>query len=298
MVKERFELTASSLGNYFGVGFISPLEQLYIDLGKTEQVFDEESQDRMDLGNYMEDACMNYFENKMGIVIDERNSEMGYACNGKLKCKRDGRTFIDGIETIWENKYSNAATSFVNNTGYIIQNQAYMMAWGLQQGALAGMWMGKPVFRLVKEDKEIQTDIEEMVDAVYNILIGLADETDFPWHIVEKYSPINNCKVLSDEDLTDYDKNLFRNIALLKKQKKEVEDELAKLEEYAKDTFTDSSYEDTEFKYSITTSKGRTSFDTDKLMMEHPEIDVDKYYKVGNPFKTLRITPKKKTSGK
>ena len=72
-IKERYDVIASSL-SYFGVGFNTVQEQLDIDLGKIEKVFDEEAQDRMDLGNAMEDGCINYFETKMGIKIDERNS--------------------------------------------------------------------------------------------------------------------------------------------------------------------------------------------------------------------------------
>jgi hypothetical protein len=298
MVKERFELIASGLGNYFGVGFITPQEQLDIDMGRTEPFFDDEAQDRMDLGNIMEDACLNYFENKMGIVIDERNSEYGYAFDGKLKCKRDGRTYIDGIETGWESKYSNASISFVNNTGYSLQCQGYMAAWNLEQWVLAGMWQGKPVYKLIKHNQELQDDIEEMVNRVFDILIGLADEDTFPWHLVEKYSPVKQCKVLSEDSLTEYDKNLLKNIATLRQEKKSIETKLDELEAYAKLTFTDSMYEDKDFKYTISTSKGRSSFDKDRLAMEHPEIDLDTYNKMGEPSKTLRCTPKKKTSGK
>jgi hypothetical protein len=105
MLNSRYNVIASSLASYMGVGFNTIQEQLDYDLGKEERVVDDEAQDRMDLGNAMEDGCLNYFEKKMGILIDERNSEYKYACDGKLKCKRDGRTFLDGIETGVENKY-------------------------------------------------------------------------------------------------------------------------------------------------------------------------------------------------
>ena len=73
-MKERFDVIASSLSSYFGVGFNTVQEQLDYDLGKEERVVDEEAQDRMDLGIALEDGCLNYFEKKMGIKIDERNS--------------------------------------------------------------------------------------------------------------------------------------------------------------------------------------------------------------------------------
>ena len=232
-LKERFDVIASSLSSYFGVGFNTVQEQLEIDLGKTEKVFDEEAQDRLNLGNAMENGCLDYFETKMGILIDERNSEYKYACDGKLKCKRDGRTFLDGVETGWENKYSNAATPFTDDVGYHIQCQAYMMAWGLDQWVLAGMWCGKPVYRLLKADKEIQADISTIVEAVVEIMMGLREIEDYPWEIVEKYSKQKQLIELTDEDLEDYDKQLLQNLGKLKIQKKAIDDKIKELEDYA-----------------------------------------------------------------
>ena len=63
-IKERFDVIASSLSSYFGVGFNTVQEQLEIDLGKTEKVFDEEAQDRMNLGNAMENGCLDYLKLK------------------------------------------------------------------------------------------------------------------------------------------------------------------------------------------------------------------------------------------
>ena len=196
-IKERYDVIASSLSSYFGVGFNTVQEQLDYDLGLAENIVDDEAQDRMNLGIAMEDGCLNYFETKMGICIDERNSEYKYACDGKLKCKRDGRTFIDGVETGWENKYSNSSSGpFTEDLGYQIQCQAYMMAWELDQWMLAGIHCGKPISKLIKADKELQADIAKIVDAVVEIEMGLREIEDYPWDIVEKYSSQKQLKVL------------------------------------------------------------------------------------------------------
>lgn len=293
-IKERFDVIASSLSSYFGVGFNTVQEQLDIDLGKTEKIFDDEAQDRMNLGNAMENGCMDYFEKKMGILIDERNSEYKYACNGQLKCKRDGRTFLEGVETGWENKYSNSTNEcFTDSLGYYIQCQAYMMAWNLDQWVLSGMWQGKPVYRLIKKDVEIQKDIETIVNAVVEIEMGLREIEDYPWEIVEKYSKQNQLKVLTDADLEEYDKTLLKNMAKLKQQKKIIDNKIKDFEDYAKIHYEDSKYEDDMFRYSISTSKGRSTFDKNKFSIEHPTIDVSKYYIEGNSFRTIRIIPKK-----
>ena len=293
-IKERFNVIASSLSSYFGVGFNTVQEQFDIDLGKTEKVFDEEAQDRLDLGNAMEDACLNYFEKKMKILIDERNSEYKYACDGKLKCKRDGRTFLDGIETGVENKYSNSSTEcFTDSLGYYIQCQAYMMAWGLDQWILCGMWNGKPAYKLIKKDVEMQKDIETIVDAVVEVLMGLRTIDEYPWEIVEKYSKQKQLKELTDEDLEDYDKKLLKSLGQLKQQKKAIDAKIEELESYAKNHYDDSKYEDDMFKYTISTSSGRATFDKNTFSIENPTIDISKYYKEGNSFRTIRITPKK-----
>ena len=294
-MKERYDVIASSLSSYFGVGFNTIQEQLDYDLGKEEKIVDEEAQDRMDLGNAMEDACLNYFEKKMGIKIDERNSEYKYTCDDKLKCKRDGRTFLDGIETGVENKYSNSSSEcFTDSIGYELQCQAYMMAWGLDQWLLCGMWQGKPTSRLIKKNEEMQQDIETIVDAVVEIMMGLREIDDYPWDIVEKYSKQKQLKVLSDDDLEDYDKQLLNSMGKLKQQKKQIEDKIKELEDYAKSHYDDCKWSDDDFSYSISTSNGRETFDKNTFSIENPTIDLSKYYKEGSPYRTIRCTPKKK----
>lgn len=295
MIKERYDVIASSLSSYFGVGFQTVQEQLDIDLGKIAKEFDDEAQDRLNLGIAMEDGCINYFEQKMGIKIDERNSEYKYACDGKLKCKRDGRTFLDGIETGWENKYSNSSSEcFTDSIGYELQCQAYMMAWGLDQWVLAGMWQGKPVYKLIKKDEEVQKDIETIVNAVVDILMGISDISDYPWDIVEKYSSQKQLKELSSEDIDDYDKELLNSLGKLKIKKKEIEDKISELETYAKGHYEDCKYEDDDFKYTISTADGKTSFDKNTFSIENPTIDITKYYVKGNSYRTVRCTPKNK----
>ena len=228
------------------------------------------------------------------IVIDERNSEYKYACDGKLKCKRDGRTFIDGVETGVENKYSNSTSEcFTDSLGYKIQCQAYMMAWGLDQWLLCGMWQGKPAMKIIKKDEEMQKDIETIVEAVVEILMGMREVEDYPWEIVEKYSKQVMLVELNSEDIEDYDKKLLHNIAILKDKKKAIEEKLAEYEDYAKKNYADCKYSDSDYNFTISTSNGRKTFDKNTFSIEHPTIDVEKYYKEGSPFRTIRVTKKK-----
>lgn len=293
-MKERFDIIASSLSSYMGCGFNTIEEQLDIDLGKAIKEVDEDAQDRMDLGNAMEEGCLNYFEKKLNIVIDERNSEYKYAVNGLLKCKRDGRTFIDGIETGVENKYSNSKTKcFTEDFGYELQCQAYMMAWGLDQWLLCGMWQGQPRMKMIKANKDIQKDIEELVTSISAILMGIATIDDYPWKIVEKYSKTNKTISLSDDDLEEYDKELLHRIGELKDEKSIIENELKELEDYAKSHYQDSKYQDDDYKYVISTSERKGGFDEDKLSIEHPEIDLMNYRKPSTTYTTIRVSSRR-----
>lgn len=293
-MKERYDIIASSLSSYFGVGFNTIEEQLDIDRGLTEKEVDEDAQDRMDLGNAMEEGCLNYFEKKLNIVIDERNSEYKYAVNGLLKCKRDGRTFIDGVETGVENKYSNSKTKcFTDDFGYELQCQAYMMAWGLDQWLLCGMWQGQPKMKLIKKNEELQKDIEELVTRISSILMGLSDIEDYPWEIVDKYAKVNALKSLDSEDIEEYDKELLHRIGELKDEIKVRETECKELEDYAKSHYADSRYQDEDYKYVISTGTRKGDIDKDKLSIEHPEIDLEEYRKPSTTYSTIRVTSRK-----
>ena len=293
-MREKFYVIASSLSSYMGCGFNTIEEQLDIDLGKTIKEVDPEAQDRMDLGNAMENGCLDYFEKKLNIAIDERNSEYKYAVNGLLKCKRDGRTFIDGVETGVENKYSNAkGKCFTEDFGYELQCQAYMMAWNLDQWLLCGMWQGQPRMKLIKANKELQKDIEDLVTIVSSILMGISSIEDYPWDIVEKYSKVNKTKALTDEDIEDYDKELLHRIGELKDEIKVRETECKELEEYAKTHYADSRYQDEDYKYTISSGERKGGFDEDKLSIEHPEIDLSQYRKPSTSYTQIRVTSRR-----
>lgn len=294
-MKERFDIIASSLSSYFGVGFNTIEEQLEIDLGNMEKEIDPDAQERMDLGNCLENGCLDFFEKKLGIVIDERNSEYKYAVDGKLKCKRDGRTFIDGVETGVENKYSNSSSGpFTENFGYELQCQAYMMAWGLDQWLLCGMYQGKPKMKLIKKNEELQKDITYLVETVTAILMGIADKGDYPWEIVEKYSKVKPIKSLSDDDLEEYDKELLHRIGEIKDTMSVYKKELDELETYAKNHYSDSSYQDEDFRIVVSTGTRKGDIDKDRLEIEHPEINLNDYRKPSTSFTTLRVTNRRK----
>ena len=62
------------------------------------------------------------------------------------------------------------------------------------------------------------------------------------------------------------------------------------LEEYAKKTFANSTYKDNDYKYVISTGTRKGDIDKDRLSIEHPEIDIEKYRKPDTSYQTLRVT--------
>ena len=159
-LKIRNYVTPSSLGSYFGVGFLEPEEQIEIDLGNKEQTFDEDSEDRMRLGRCLEDSALNYFEETLGIVIEERNDQLRNFYDNKMLGKIDGMTILNGEKTVVENKISNAKSyRFTENLGYIFQVQSYMMATDTKQALLCGLYQGKPIYKIIQRDEEMIKDI-------------------------------------------------------------------------------------------------------------------------------------------
>ena len=124
--------------------------------------------------------------------------------------------------------------------------------------------------------------------------MGLRDIDEYPWDIVEKYSKQKQLKILTDDDLEDYDKQLLNSLGKLKTQKKVIEDKIKELEEYAKSHYEDSKWEDDDYKYTISTSPGKSTFDKATFSIENPTMDIMKYYREGTSFRTIRCTAKKR----
>ena len=292
MSKERFYTTPSSLGSYFGVGFNSPEDQLKIDLGLLEQEFDEDAEDRMLLGRVLEDASLDYFEKKMGITITDRNSDMLFFYNDKIKGIVDGMTEINGLKTVVENKISNSKSYvFTENMGYLIQCQAYMLAKDAEQCLLCGLYQGKPVYKLIKRDEQIIQDIKVMTDFIVDVLMGLDDFSNYPMDILERYSTIRILPEITS--LTDAEKSDLKTLVAYKEQIKEWEKKVKEIESKIKDSYEEGIYDDDVLRVTISNNERAGGYDFNRLSIEHPEIDYSKYLKPSTKYKTMRVTLRK-----
>lgn len=292
MIKERFDVIASSLGSYFGVGFNTPEQQLSYDLGLDEAVFTKDAEDRMSLGTELEDAVLNYFEKKLGIEIKERNDAIRWAFDNKLKCKVDGMTILDGTPTGVECKVSNAESKkFTEDKGYYLQCQAYMAATGLDQWVLLGLWQGKPVHRIIKRDDRVINLIGELVNYLFDVFNGIADPNDYPYDIIREYT---GAPEIEEADFTDDDKSLLEELYSLKQKSKEDSDRIAELETYFKETFKNVKYSGSEFIATISVSKRSGGIDIDRIKDDYPLLDEEKYRKPDSEYTQLRFSRSKK----
>ena len=291
MKKIRNYITPSSLGSYFGVGFLSPEEQIEIDLGNKEQYFDEEAQARLMLGRNLEDAALNYFEEALGIIITERNDQLINFYDNKMKGKIDGMTIFNDVETVVENKISNARSyKFTENLGYHFQVQSYMLATGKKQALLCGLYQGKPIYKVIPRDEEMITDIKTMVDFVYDMLMGFETWENFPYNLVEKYSgktTLEDIKNISEGEI-----DTISELAELKEERSSLDKEIRAIESQLKEKWNTGKYENDNIKLTISEVRKRGSIDIDRLSIDHPEIKYSNYIKDDIVYKTIKVNKK------
>lgn len=294
--KSRDYVNSSSLGSYFGVGFNSPNEQIEIDLGLVEPEFDEAAQDRMALGRHLEDAALNYFQDKLNIVIENRNEELITGLDGRLVGKIDGMTDLNGVKTVVEMKISNSQSGpFTDNMGYILQCQAYMMMTGTTQALLCGLYQGKPIMKIVKRDEDVVSDIVRMVKFIADVLIGIDTFDNYPVNILEKYSKTQLLEEI--ENLTPKDEEDIMTLAVLKDKKKALEEQISAIENRLKSEYDSGKYENSLILFSIANNERRGSIDEMNLSIWLSglgiDFDLEQFRKPSSKYKVLKVKSKR-----
>lgn len=292
MLKKRTNITASSLASYFGVGFNTPEDQLLIDLGEKEVLFSDEAQRRLDYGNFFEDPMLDWFEQDLGIIISDRNTEVVTALDGMLRVKVDGMTTFEGEPTVIEAKFSNAkAGSFLDNKGYHLQLKAGMVAKGVRQGLLLGMYQGLPQYVLIKiTDADVQL-IEDMCVRIGAILQGISDRSDFPFDLVEQYK---STPVMEGDEFVEFDEEEDTDVLKIyleaKAVEKEAKEQVTIAQKYLLEKYPLTKFDNEEFKISVTNRERAGALDYEQLRSDFPHIDFDAYRKEPTVFKTLIVS--------
>jgi len=295
-LKSRDYVNSSSLGSYFGVGFNSPNEQIEIDLGHIEAEFDEAAQDRMALGRHLEDAALNYFQDKLGIIIDNRNEELITGLNGRLVGRIDGMTILNGVKTVVEMKISNSQSGpFTDNLGYILQCQAYMMMTDTTQALLCGLYQGKPIMKIVKKDDQVIADIIRMVQFIADVLIGIDTFENYPTDILERYSKTTLLETI--ENLTPKDEEDIMSLAVLKDKKKVLDQKISAIEDRLKNSYDSGKYENDLISFSVSNGERRGGLDEMNLSIWLSglgiDFDIEQFRKPSSRYKVLKLTSKR-----
>lgn len=292
MAKIRTYLVPSAIGSYFGVGFNTPEEQYLMDIGEKTPEFDDESKKRMKLGNVLENPVLDYFEWLFDIKITDRNSKLIDFYDSKIFGKIDGKTVLNGVPTLVENKIS--TTDFTNSVNYQLQVQSYMLMEGYEQCLLLGLREGRPEYKLIKKDLEIAKDIMRMADFITDVLTGLESFENYPIDLITKYGGQKEKVILSKEQVGEGFIETAIEIAKKKNEIKLLEAEVKEKEALLKSTFDEGEFKDKEIGLSVSISKQSRAggYDTARLSIEHPEIDLEKYRKPDSRFQTMRITYK------
>lgn len=299
-MKERFELAASSLSSYFGVGFNTVEEQFDYDLGNKDNFFDEDAMDRMELGKMLEDAALNYAEYKLKTSIINRNVDVVTGFDEKVRMKLDGECVFNGEPTVVENKISNSASKrFTDDLGYYLQCQAYMERTGYKQALLLGLYQGKFIWKLIPRDENTIAVMREVVDFVWQVLNGLAEREDFPYLLTDEWAKRVPLDVVPAEELTDDDIALIEELADIKSDPmvKAMGEREKEITDYLKKRFHNQKVDGENFTCSISTVERSGDLDKDALKDALndllPGFDIDAYRKPASSYSKVDVRFKK-----
>lgn len=290
-IKTRYYITPSSLGSYFGVGFNSPEEQFLIDSGQEPNDFDEDAIRRMELGNHLEEGATNFFQDVIfKVPITDRNSEVKWGYDGKIKYAIDGMMELEGVKTVFENKISNSQSGrFTDNMTYLIQIHAYMLVEDVQQGVLAGIYQGRPIYKVIQRDEELIKDIKVMIEFVVNALNGLVDfYEEFPVDILDRYSINKLYEPI--EDLSSITVNYLHELARLSEERKAIDKKIKELNAMHENDYevSEGVYDDDVINLRVSKYERRGGFDVDLFKEDNPYLDLERYYKPNRTF-TRRV---------
>jgi DNA-binding protein YbaB len=143
---------------------------------------------------------------------------------------------------------------------------------------------------VIPRNEEMIEDIKQMVNFVYEMLMGFESWENFPYALVSKYSKVT--KLEDIENILDEEIDMLQELSDLKEEKSNLEKEIKAIEDRVKEKWSTGKYENDRIKVTISETHKRGALDVDRLSIEHPEIDYSKYIKEDVVFRTLRVIKK------
>ena len=289
-MKERFTIQASSLGDYFGVGFNCIQARVAMDLGEQDHETSKEEMDRMKLGQCLEKGILDYYEYFLETPIFNRNTETLTFMNDMIRGKIDGECIYNEEPTIVECKDSNSTTKFTDNLGYQLQCQSYMEAKGYKQALLLGLQNGVPSATLIRYDEDLVKDIYTVAEHATAILSGIETLDDYCWDIVNKYK--NEPENREDMEISDIDKANIETLLKIKASIKGLKETQEKIEASLKGSYINAKYEDDEYSVKVTTSTRDGGYNMDMIKLAYPDIDFERFKKPSSVSQRLTVRKK------
>lgn len=145
---------------------------------------------------------------------------------------------------------------------------------------------------VIPYDEEVMNDIVEMTTLVWAILNGELEEDFFPQHLVDKYSGVT----VVEEEVVEYeeeDNDLASEFIRIKEEMKHLKKQEDAIKEYFKTKYPYTEYHNDEMKVAVNDRNRKGSIDLDKLITDHPEIDIEQYRKPDSSYKVVDIRAKK-----
>jgi predicted phage-related endonuclease len=128
-------------------------------------------------------------------------------------------------------------------------------------------------------------DIREIVEFIHSVMLGLETFDNYPTHLLAKYSKTKILEPLTKVD--DKDKAIFENLVTIKEQIKQLELQKKELEEHIKGKFDTGIYTDGVIEVKISEYNKTTGIDVDTLVMDYPNVPIDKYKKPDTKYRAI-----------
>jgi putative phage-type endonuclease len=249
------------------------------------------------VGSYLEDLVATMFTEDTGKKVRRKNrilvnDDYPWAC-------ADVDRLIVGEDALLEIKTTNspvAMKKFKNGEypeSWYCQMTHYLAVTGLKKAYLAVLSECRNfhVFELERDEEEIEALMNSekaFWEDVKNDTAPLADGLESTSKTLTTLYPTSNAETVSLHTC-EHELNQYIAISAQIKALEGIKDEMANkvkaiLQEAGKG-------ESTQYKVSWTTSE-RKSLDSKKLAQDHPEIDMNTYYKI-NTVRTFKVTEKK-----
>jgi predicted phage-related endonuclease len=123
-------------------------------------------------------------------------------------------------------------------------------------------------------------------------MLGLDTFDNYPTHLLTKYSKTRLLQPLNNVDSND--KAIMENLVVIRDQIKELEYQKKNLEEHIKNKFDIGIFVDDTYEVKVNEYTKAGGYDIDAILLDYPNIDINKYKKPDIVYRTINTKMNKK----